>query len=137
MTPWHFWPIVTIAFVWHLIGVIDYTATQADWQPWLTLMSGRQQAFVADMPDWIDAAWALSAWAGLVGVILTAFRAGFSPFVLSISMFATLVVAVWLTFIAAAPMVGWAPLLGLWIAVVFTVLLWLYVRDMHAVGVVA
>lgn len=137
-TPWHFWPIVTIGFVWHLFGVLDYTAIQYDFQPWFNLMGERQQAFVSGMPDWIDGAWAISAWVGLLGVIMMALRIGITALVLSISMFATIVVAVWLTLFAdpSVPAIGgWIALVGLWAAVLFTVLLWLYARGMHRHGV--
>lgn len=138
-TPWHFWPIVTIAFVWHLIGVMDYTAVQYDFRPWYNLMGERQQVFVSNMPDWVDGAWAISAWVGLLGAVLMAVRAGFTALVLSISMFATLVVSVWLTFLAdptVLSVAGWWAVLGLWIAVLFTILLWLYARTLHRSGVI-
>lgn len=138
-TPWHFWPIVTIAVVWHLIGVLDYTAVQYDFQPWYNIMGDRQQAFVATMPDWIDGAWAVSAWVGLLGALLLAVRAGFTALVLSVSMIATVIVAVWLT-VGADPSVlsvaGWWAIAGIWIAALFTVLLWLYARDCHKHGVI-
>ena len=138
-TPWHFWPIVTIAFVWHLFGVMDYTAIQYDFRPWYNIMGDRQQSFVASMPNWVDGTWAVSAWVGLIGVVLMAFRAGFSPLVLSISMIATVILTVWLTIFAdpsAPALAGWVPTLGLWIAALFTVLLWFYARDLHKHGVI-
>lgn len=137
-TPWHFWPIVAIGFVWHLFGAFDYTATQYDWQPWLSLVGDRQQAFVQTMPGWVDGTWALSAWLGLAGVLLMAVRAGFAALVLSISMLATVIVAVWLSLFADPPLAGlagWLALAGIWLAALFTILLWLYARDMHKQGV--
>ena len=139
-TPWHFWIVVTLGVVWHLIGVVDYTSIQYDWQPWLTMMSGRQTAFVQTMPDWVDGAWALSAWVGLLGVLLLAARMSFAPVILAISMLATVVVAVWLSLFSNPPVLqlaGWPALATLWIAVAFTVLLWLSARDMHKSGVIA
>ncbi len=138
-TPWHFWPIVIIALAWHAIGVLDYTAVQIDFRPWYNIMGDRQQAFVANMPAWIDGAWAVSAWVGLLGAVLLAFRVGFTALVLSISMIATVIVAVWLTVVADPSILsvaGWGALLGIWIAALFTVLLWLYARDLHRSGVI-
>ena len=43
-TPWHFWPVLTIAFVWHLVGVIDYTATQFELEFWMQMATTRQDA---------------------------------------------------------------------------------------------
>lgn len=139
-TPWHFWPIVTIALLWHLVGALDYTAIQYDWRPWLNVMGTERRVFVEGMPHWVDGAWAVSAWFGLLGALLLAGRAAFSPLVLSISMFASVLVAIWLTF-AAQPSIlalgGWIALAGLWVAALLTVLLWLYARDQHKAGVVA
>lgn len=139
-TPWHFWPIVTIAILWHLVGALDYTAIQYDWRPWLNVMGTEQRVFVEGMPGWIDGAWGISVWLGLLGALLLAGQAAFSALVLAFSMFGSLVVAVWLTFFAQPSILelaGGIVLASLWIAALFTVLLWLYARDMHKAGIVA
>ncbi len=137
-TPWHFWPIVLIAFLWHLIGAIDYTAIQYDFRPWLSVMGTEQRTFVNGLADWIDGCWAISVWLGLLGVLLMAGRAGFAPLVLAVSMIAGTIVAVWLTFLASPSILslggGWA-LLSLWLSVLFSVLLWLYAREQHRLDV--
>ncbi len=137
-TPWHFWPIVTIAFLWHLIGALDYTAIQYDFRPWLSVMGTEQRSFVAGLADWIDACWAISVWFGLLGVLMMAGRAAFAPLVLAVSMFAGALMAVWLTFLASPSILslggGWA-LLSLWLSVLFSVLLWLYAREQHRLAV--
>jgi hypothetical protein len=139
-TPWHFWPIVTIALLWHVVGALDYSAIQYDWRPWLNVMGTEQRLFVEGMPDWIDGSWAVSVWFGLLGALLLAGRVAFAPLVLAISMFGGILVAVWLTFLADPSILslgGWIVLASLWITVVFSVLLWLYARDLHRQGVVA
>ena len=138
-TPWHFWLSVAVGFVWHLFGVLDYTATQYDWGPWMAMVGGRQEMFIEGMPAWVDGAWALSAWVGLLGVLLMAVRAGFSPLVLSVSMFATVLVAVWLSLFSQPSLLslaGWPALAVIWLSAAFTVLLWLYARDQHRHGVI-
>ncbi|TDL83635.1 hypothetical protein E2L08_03025 [Palleronia sediminis] len=138
-TPWHFWPILTLALVWHLISTADYTATQYDWEPWLKLMTERQQGFVQTMPDWVDALWAVTAWAGLLGVVLAIFRVGIAPFVLSVSAIAAIVTAAWFTVFpdpSLFELAGWLGLIVLWGSAAFAVALWLYVRDMHKIGTV-
>ena len=138
-TPWHFWPIVAIGFVWHLVGVIDYTATQYEWAPWMALVGSGQEAFIDGMPPWVDGCWAISAWVGLIGILLMAVRAGFSALVLSVSMFATIVVACWLTVFAQPGLLtlaGWPALAIIWLAALLTMLLWRCARDLHKHGVI-
>ena len=138
-TPWHFWIVVIVGVLWHVVGVIDYTAMQYDWQPYMQLATGRQMSFMESMPNWIDGAWAISAWGGLAGMILVALRFGLAPLVLAASAIATLVVAVWFTFVSVPnvyDLAGWPGLATIWIAVLVTVLLWLYAVDMKREGVI-
>ena len=138
-TPWHFWIIVVIGVLWHLVGVFDYTAFQFDWTPYTHLATGRQIQFAENMPDWVDAAWAISSWVGLLGMILLGIGFRLSPLILSISMFATVLVALWISLFAEPTvfgLAGWPGLLGIWLAALLTVLFWLYARDLHKEGVI-
>lgn len=139
-TPWHFWIVTAIGLVWHLVGVLDYTATQVEWAPWMALVGPRQEVFIDAMPVWVDAAWAISAWLGLLGVLLMAMRAAYTALVLAVSMLATWVVAIWLTLVSDPPLAavaGWPALATIWGAALFTLLLWLYARAQHRRGVIS
>ncbi|SFG09154.1 hypothetical protein SAMN04488020_101133 [Palleronia marisminoris] len=138
-TPWHFWIIVVIGVLWHLVGVFDYTAFQLDWTPYTQLATGRQIQFTENMPDWVDAAWAISTWVGLLGMVLLGVGFRLSPLILSISMFATVLIALWLSLFAEPTvfgLAGWWGLLGIWLTALLTVLFWLYARDMHKEGII-
>lgn len=138
-TSWHFWPIVTIAFVWHLVGAVDYTATLLELEPWMQMLSQRQTEFVATMPSWVVGAWALGVWAGLLGVLLLAMRVGFAPFVLALSALGLVVVAFWANLFSTPEVEQVAPQIAEWIlagAAVFGLLLWVYARTQHRRGVV-
>lgn len=138
-TPWHFWPIVTVAFVWHLFGVIDYTATLFELEQWMQMLSQRQATFVETMPAWAIGAWAIAVWGGLLGVLLLAMRARFAPFILAVSAVGLIVVTIWGNLVStpevedvASPGAEWV-LIG---SAVFGVLLWLYARTQHRRGVI-
>ncbi|SEM84424.1 hypothetical protein [Palleronia pelagia] len=138
-TPWHFWPVLTIALIWHLFGVIDYTATQLDLAFWMSMATDAQRAFVSTMPDWIDAVWAISVWAGLAGVILMAMRTGFAPLILAASFIATLILTIWLAISADPSLVQLVGPVGVWVmvgATVLSLILWLWARAMHQEGVI-
>lgn len=139
-TPWHFWPVLALGFLWHLVGVIDYTATQYEIDVWMAMATPRQGDFIDTMPDWIDGAWAIAVWGGLAGVILAALRASFSPLVLGISMLATLVLTAWITLWSYPDVVQISGVTGLLVllgASLIAILLWLYARAMHKAGVIA
>ena len=136
-TPWHFWIIVTLAVLWHGFGAFDYAAVQYDWGPWMAMATGPQERFVDYMPDWIDAAWAISVWVGLLGAIMLALKLAITPFVLSISMIATVVLALWISLWSnptVFELAGWPGLATIWLAALVTVLLWIYARSLHKDG---
>ncbi|WOI57211.1 hypothetical protein [Palleronia sp. LCG004] len=133
-TPWHFWPVVTVAFVWHLIGVIDYTATQLSFDFWMAMVTDRQETFIETMPDWIDGAWAFGVWFGLLGVLLMAFRVAFAPLILGLSFISILVLVIWLLFFATPSLVSVSGPVGISVIVLsalISLLIWLYARAMH------
>lgn len=137
-TPWHFWPIVTVAFIWHLFGVIDYTATLFELDPWMQMLSQRQAIFVATMPARAVGAWAIAVWGGLLGALLLAMRARFAPFVLAVSAVGLIVMAIWGNLVSTPEVNDVASPAAAWILIgsaVFGLLLWLYARTQHRRGV--
>lgn len=138
-TPWHFWPIVTVAFVWHLFGAFDYTATLYEFEPWMQMLNQRQLIFVETMPAWAIGAWAVAVWGGLLGALLLAARARFAPFVLAVSAIGLIVVAIWANVMSTPEVDDVASPAAAWILIgsaVLGVLLWLYARTQHRRGVV-
>lgn len=135
--PWHFWPIVVLAFVWYLIGAIDYVATQFELEFWVQTLNRGQAAFVERLPEWAVSAWAIAVWAGLAGVLLLAARARFAPLVLFVSALGLVIVAVWATLFPAPPVedvVSTGAEIVLIGSAIFGIFLWLYARWLHRRG---
>ena len=137
-TPWHFWPIVTVAFVWHLVGAFDYTATLFEFEPWVEMLNQRQMIFVETMSGWAVGAWAIAVWGGVLGALLLAMRARFAPLVLAISALGLIAVAVWANVMSSPEVGDVASPAAAWILIgsaVFGVLLWLYARTQRRRGI--
>lgn len=137
--PWHFPLVIVAGLVWHGIGAFDYVATQYTLDFWMGLATGDQRVFMQTLPDWADGAWGIAVWAGLIGVIVMAFRVAFAPAILGLSLIAMVVLTVYLTLVSEPPaqaIAGQGALITLLIAVVIALFLWLYARNLHKAGII-
>ncbi|TRD21803.1 hypothetical protein [Palleronia caenipelagi] len=133
-TPWHFWVIVVVAFLWQLIGAVDFTALQLEWSPWMAMITEAQRARNAQLPFFVDLCWGLSVWLGLIGVVMMALKANLAPTLLGASMVFTVVLTTYNSFLATPSTLSQAGIPGLvtlWVSALFTVFLWLYARDIR------
>ncbi|NJC42716.1 hypothetical protein GGQ87_003011 [Brevundimonas alba] len=75
-TPWHLWLVGAVAALMNGFGCFDYTMTQLKGDAWLANMdlTETQLAWFHGMPAWVDAAWAVGVWGGLLGAILLLLR---------------------------------------------------------------
>lgn len=138
-TPWHYWFIVALGFLWHAFGVADYLVTQYQFAPWMALMNDAQGLFVTTLPAWVEGAWAITVFAGLLGVILMAFRAALAPLMLGISAIALIALTIWAFWFPVPSLytaTGWTGHIVLGGAVIGSLILWLYARRMHRVGLI-
>ena len=71
-TPWHLWVIGIVTLLWNAIGAFDYTMTQTLNFAYLEQvgMGPEELAWLAAIPWWADACWALGVWGALLGSIL-------------------------------------------------------------------
>lgn len=136
--PWHLPLIGWLALIWMLISAADYVLTRIGFEPYLSLLSVDQAAFVASMPVWASTAWAVGVWAGLLGAADLVFDLRFSALAFAVATVANAVTAVWMILIADPPIQvvmgqGGLYLSAAMVGVAF--LLWLYSRQLHAAGV--
>lgn len=137
--PWHFWPIIILGTLWHLAGCFDYLATQYGLEFWLNMASEAQRALIDALPVWVDAAWGITVWAGLFGMLLMAFGLALAPLILGISAVAIVAATCWLLLGTDGDFIQTAGMNSVWIMIgscVAAVLLWLYARHLHKMGVI-
>lgn len=134
--PWHLRPVAVIALIWGLAGVGDYLLRQFGLAAYPVGVAAAWAQVADAFPRWVNGAWAVGVWGGLIGAILLAFREAWAPLILAIAFLGFLVAIVWVSVTGLAPLDGSALRVMLVTALV-GFLLWLYARWMHRREVLA
>lgn len=138
--PWYHWPIALAALLWHAAGAVDYALTQLRVPAYLSQFSADQVAYFQSMPTWVDAAWAVGVWVGLVGAVLLVTRMGIAVLPLAASCAAMVAATVWLLVLSDPPMAQVTGMLGVWIMLgvaAASLVIYIYARAMRMMGVLA
>ena len=93
-TPWHLWLVGVVGLLWSAMGALDYVMTQTRNEAYLSEFTPEQLAFFLGLPAWIDAAWAIGVWGGVVGCLLLLLRRGVAVWVLLASFIAAVLTAI-------------------------------------------
>ncbi len=138
--PWFHWPIALAALLWYVAGAADYALTRLRVPAYLSQFSPDQVAYFQSMPTWVDAAWAVGVWVGLVGAVLLVMRMGIAVLPLAASCAAMVAATVWLLVLSDPPMAEVTGMLGVWIMVgvaAASLVIYIYARAMRVMGVLA
>ncbi|MBX9884429.1 MAG: hypothetical protein K2X68_05605 [Novosphingobium sp.] len=133
--PASFWIIAVLSLLWNLFGCYDYLMSKLLPASYFASMGMNAQsvAYMAALPAWLTAFWALGVWGSLLGSLLLIARSrqAAGAFALSLCGLAVsqLTQAFWLHPPQAAPL---GLTLMIWSAVVFFLI---YARSMAARGV--
>lgn len=76
-TSWWFWVLAVAAVLWNLIGVADYLGYTLGGEAYLDRLREADPAvadYMASMPAWRVALWALGVWGSLAGAVLLVAR---------------------------------------------------------------
>ncbi|PTW52091.1 MULTISPECIES: hypothetical protein [Rhodovulum] len=134
---WHMMPVAILAILWNLAGCADYVMTQYGVAPYLQLFTQTQAAYFTSVPAFVDGAWAVAVWGGLLGAVLLFLRVGAAPWVLGFSALGMTTAAVWLIGFATpgltevAGYFGDAMIAG---AAAMAILFYAYARRMRVLG---
>lgn len=91
--PWHLWVIGIAGLLWSAMGAMDYLMTMTRNEEYMAAFTPEQLEFFYGFPVWVDAAWAIAVWGGVLGTILLLLRMGLSVWVLLVSFLAMAVTA--------------------------------------------
>ena len=72
--PWHLWAVGVVAVIWSGIGAFDYLMTQTENAAYMAAFSDEQRAYFYGFPAWVNAAWAVAVWGGVLGGLLLLIR---------------------------------------------------------------
>lgn len=129
--PWHLWLLGVAALLWHIVGAADYVATQYEYGPYVTLFPAEFLAYFGSLPAWVDAAWAIGVWGGLLGAVLLLMRERGAVLALVVAALAMLVATIWMIFVSDPSLQSVTGMDGVWVMVgasAVPVGLWLYAR---------
>ncbi|CDO36330.1 hypothetical protein [Novosphingobium sp. KN65.2] len=72
--PWHFWAAALLSIPWNAFGCLDFTLTVTRSPTYLAQFPPEMIDYVDSFPGWAIVAWALGAWAALLGSVLLVMR---------------------------------------------------------------
>lgn len=91
--PWHLWVIGIVGFLWSAMGAMDYVMTKLQVEDYMAAFTPEQLEFFYGFPVWVNAAWGIAVWGGVIGCILLLLRMSHSVWVLLASFLAMAVTA--------------------------------------------
>ena len=92
-TPWHLWVIGVVALLWSAMGALDYVMTQTRNEEYMSNFTPEQLSFFLGFPAWVDAAWAIAVWGGVLGALLLLIRRRYAVWVFLASLIAMVITA--------------------------------------------
>lgn len=90
-TPWHLWAVGILALLWNGFGAFDFTLSFLRVEAYLANFPQAMTDYLASMPGWTWAIWAIGTWGGVIGAVLLLLRNKIAAPVLAISLFGAVV----------------------------------------------
>ncbi len=86
-TPIHLWIVGVVAVLWNSMGAMDYVMTQSRNEAYMAKFTPEQLEFFYGFPAWLDGAWAIAVWGGVLGSLLLLLkkRAAVAVFMVSLA----------------------------------------------------
>ena len=134
-TPMSFWLIAVISLLWNLFGCYDYLMSELSPASYFASMgmNAESAAYMAKLPGWLTAFWALGVWGSLLGSLLLIARSKQAAPAFALSLLGLAVSQLTQAFVLLPPQPAPVGLtLVIWSALVFFLI---YARSMAAKGV--
>jgi hypothetical protein len=91
---WHFWVVGIVALLWNAMGAMDYLMTQTRNEEYMSNFTPQQLDFFYGLPLWVESAWAIAVWGGVLGSILLLLRKAITVPVFLVSLIAMVITAI-------------------------------------------
>jgi hypothetical protein len=140
-TPVHLWIVGVVALLWNSIGAWDYTATQLQYEPYMSAFTEKQLAYFYGFPAWVVAFWAFGVWGAMAGSVGLLLRKRWAVWAFGLSLVGLAVTTVY-NYVLTDGLEIMAETMGTGVAMGMNVLIWgiaivlfLYARAQAAKGV--
>ena len=91
--PWHLWVVGIVGLLWSAMGAMDYVMSKLRVESYMAKFTPEQLEYFYGFPVWVNAAWAIAVWGGVIGCIILLLRKGVAVEVLLASFIAMAVTA--------------------------------------------
>lgn len=68
--PWHLWLVGIGSLLWNAMGAFDYSMTRLRVDAYMNNFTAEQLTFFYGVPTWVNTAWAIGVWFGVMGSVL-------------------------------------------------------------------
>ena len=85
-TPWHLWVVGVLSLVWNALGGFDYVMTKTHNPKYLGAFTPEVRAWFDSYPLWMNVAWALGVWTGILGSLLLLLRSRWAVHAFAVSL---------------------------------------------------
>ncbi|MGB5290705.1 MAG: hypothetical protein WBN41_04570 [Lysobacterales bacterium] len=92
--PWHLWVVGIVGTLWSAMGAMDYVMTKLKVESYMAAFTPEQLEFFYGFPIWVNAAWAIAVWGGVIGCIILLMRKSVAVEVLLVSFIAMVITAI-------------------------------------------
>jgi len=92
--PWHLWAIGIVGTLWSAMGAMDYVMSKLRVESYMAAFTPEQLEFFYGFPIWVNAAWAIAVWGGVIGCLLLLLRKSVAVSVLLVSFIAMVITAI-------------------------------------------
>jgi hypothetical protein len=133
--PRHYYLMSILGVVLSLVMVGDYLLTMLRVPAWLDLFTDAQIDLFLGLPQWMQAAWAVSIWGFGLGAVMMLLRSGPAPLAFMASVIGGLVYVLWLWLvIQAQAVIGMNGVYFLLVICALQGMFYLYSRALHKRG---
>ncbi|MEO6389023.1 MAG: hypothetical protein ABIT16_03745 [Croceibacterium sp.] len=138
--PARFWIIALLSLAWNSFGAVDYTLSEMGNRPYLEGVAGlgpEELAFIAGLPAWAVAAWAIGVWGSLAGSVLLLLRSRHAVTAFAVSLVGAVISFAYQYTSAAMPasMKSGVTVIAPIVILLLIAVQWIYARRMAAAGV--
>jgi hypothetical protein len=136
-TPTHLWIVGGLATLWNAFGGYDYVMTQTGNAAYMAMFTDEQRSYFESFPAWMDTAWAVGVWGGVLGSLLLLARSRHAELAFAASLLGLLVSSIYQYALTDMPAGMMTPAMialnaAIWVVAIF---LFLYARRMREKGV--